>query len=53
MAGHREGYLPMLRWGVTTALADSSVRFVADSVDPQIWLDMGSRAGAEAIRGGL
>ena len=39
--------------GATAAFADGSVRFVADSVDPQIWLDMGSRAGAEAIRGGL
>jgi hypothetical protein len=39
--------------GVTTALADGSVRFVADSVDSQIWRDMGSRASGETTSGGL
>ena len=39
--------------GATTGLADGSVRFVADSVDPQVWLDMGSRAGKETTSGGL
>jgi prepilin-type N-terminal cleavage/methylation domain-containing protein len=39
--------------GATTALADGSVRYVADSVDAQVWLDMGSRAGRESTSGGL
>ena len=37
--------------GVTTALADASVRFVADTVDPRVWLDLGSRAGGETAGG--
>jgi hypothetical protein len=37
--------------GVTTALADASVRFVSDVVDPQVWLDLGTRAGGEANGG--
>ncbi len=37
--------------GVTAALADASVRFVSDLVDPQVWLDLGSRAGRETPSG--
>jgi prepilin-type N-terminal cleavage/methylation domain-containing protein len=37
--------------GVTAALADASVRFVSDLVDPQVWLSLGSRAGRETTSG--
>ena len=39
--------------GATTTLADGSVRFVADTIEPQAWLDLGSRAGGETTSGGL
>ena len=35
--------------GVNAALADGSVRFVLNTVDPTIWLGLGTRAGGEAI----
>lgn len=37
--------------GVTAALADGSVRFVADLIDPDLWKHMGSRAGGETDSG--
>lgn len=39
--------------GVTTALADGSVRFVNDSVDLQIWRNAGSIADREFVQGEL
>ena len=39
--------------GATASLADASVRFVSDMVDPRVWLDLGSRAGGEMPSGGL
>ena len=35
--------------GVNVSLADGSVRFVSDSVDPDAWLATGSRAGGESL----
>jgi prepilin-type N-terminal cleavage/methylation domain-containing protein/prepilin-type processing-associated H-X9-DG protein len=37
------------RGGVNVAMADGAVRFVADSVDRQVWRAMGSRNGNEAL----
>jgi prepilin-type N-terminal cleavage/methylation domain-containing protein len=34
--------------GVTTSLADGSVKFVSNAVTPQVWLDLGTRGGGEA-----
>ncbi|QDT62270.1 hypothetical protein SV7mr_48170 [Stieleria bergensis] len=39
--------------GVTTALADGSVRFVNDSVDLQVWRNAGSIADREVLQGEL
>jgi len=35
--------------GVNVALADGSVRFMKDSINPQTWWALGSRAGGEVI----
>jgi prepilin-type N-terminal cleavage/methylation domain-containing protein/prepilin-type processing-associated H-X9-DG protein len=35
--------------GVNVCFADGSVHFVADSIDPTIWYQLGTRAGGEAI----
>jgi prepilin-type N-terminal cleavage/methylation domain-containing protein len=37
--------------GVNLILADGSVRFVANSVDPVMWSYVGSRAGGEVVSG--
>jgi prepilin-type N-terminal cleavage/methylation domain-containing protein/prepilin-type processing-associated H-X9-DG protein len=39
------------RGGVTTAMADGSVRFTSDSVDPKLWRSLCTRAGGEVISG--
>jgi len=39
--------------GVTAALADGSMRFVADLIDPKLWHDLGSRAGGETGSGDM
>ncbi len=36
--------------GVSVCMADGSVKFVADAVDPTVWRDAGSRAGREVPR---
>ncbi|MBA4188383.1 MAG: prepilin-type cleavage/methylation domain-containing protein [Planctomycetaceae bacterium] len=33
--------------GANAAMADGSVRFIANGIKPQAWLDMGTRAGGE------
>jgi prepilin-type processing-associated H-X9-DG protein len=35
--------------GVNVAFADGSVKFIKDSVDPQAWWALGSRANGEVI----
>ena len=35
--------------GVNAGLADGTIRFVANSVAPSVWLAMGTRAGNEAV----
>jgi len=35
--------------GVTVALADTAVRFVADGIDPAVWRAAATRAGGEAL----
>jgi prepilin-type processing-associated H-X9-DG protein len=35
--------------GVNLLLADGSVRFVRDPVDPNIWRALGSRSGHEVV----
>lgn len=35
--------------GVSLALADGSVRFVANTIDPVTWQSIGSRSGAEVV----
>ena len=35
--------------GVNACLADGSVRFVADEIDPEIWSALGTRAGGEIV----
>jgi prepilin-type N-terminal cleavage/methylation domain-containing protein/prepilin-type processing-associated H-X9-DG protein len=35
--------------GVNVCLADGSVRFVTESVDPDVWLAAGSKSGGEAL----
>jgi len=35
--------------GVNVAMADGSVRFVADDVDPAVWKAAGTRAGGESL----
>ena len=37
--------------GVNVLLADGSVRFVRDSVDPVMWRGVGTRAGGEVVSG--
>jgi prepilin-type N-terminal cleavage/methylation domain-containing protein/prepilin-type processing-associated H-X9-DG protein len=35
--------------GVNVALADGSVRFIKDTVAPQVWWSLGTKAGGEAL----
>jgi prepilin-type processing-associated H-X9-DG protein len=35
--------------GVNVLFGDGSVRFVKDSVSPQVWMALGTRAGNEVI----
>jgi prepilin-type processing-associated H-X9-DG protein len=37
--------------GVNACFGDGSVRFVQDSIDPVVWLNLGTRAGGEVISG--
>ena len=37
--------------GVNAAMADGSVRFIANTILPSVWLGMGTRAGGEVIPG--
>jgi hypothetical protein len=34
---------------VNLALADGSVRFVPNTIDPRVWLALGSRNGNEVV----
>jgi prepilin-type processing-associated H-X9-DG protein len=36
--------------GITTVMADGSVRFVPFSVDPNVWAAAGSRSGGETLQ---
>ena len=38
--------------GVQVALADGSVRFVSESVEPAVWWAAGTRAGGEPLDAG-
>jgi len=40
------------RGGVTTAMADGSVRFTSDSIDRKTWSALCTRAGGEVLSGG-
>jgi prepilin-type processing-associated H-X9-DG protein len=35
--------------GVNAALADGSVRFFRDSIDPTVWQALGTKAGGEVV----
>jgi prepilin-type processing-associated H-X9-DG protein len=35
--------------GVNTLMADGSVRFIKDSINPNAWWGIGSKAGGEVV----
>lgn len=52
LTAHGQGWLSARSsfvGGANAALADGSVRFIRDSVDPLTWRGMGSRAGGEIV----